>query len=77
MKLGKMIKTEIWKFDITEPLQYDDHIVGEITITFMNGKFVGIDWPFKHRYTLEQLDIIAEAIAKAHEIKKQYSESGG
>ena len=74
MKLKNLRKTEIWKFDITEPLQYDDHIVGEIEITFMNGKFVGIDWPFRDRYTLEQLDIIAEAIAKAHEIDCQYSD---
>lgn len=75
MKLVNLRKTEIWMYDITEPLQYDEHIVGEIEITFMNGKFVGIDWPFKHRYTLEQLDIIAETIAKAHEIEKSYEDT--
>ena len=77
MNLGHLSKTEIWKFEIEEKqIGYKEYCnYSAIVITFTDNKFIGIKWPFTGCYTLEQLDIIAEAIAKAHEIEKSYEET--
>ena len=79
MNLGKLSKTEIWKFDIEDKdIPYSDVgdiVIGEIKITFTNEKFVKATFPFTGSYTKAQWNLLAQVSKKITEIEKQYQTS--
>lgn len=72
MMLNNLRKTEIWIYDITEPLEHDDFIMGEVEIYFTNGIFDKCIFPFKGLYDREKWDLLAQLSRKITEIEKQY-----
>ena len=74
MILSNPKKREIWLYTIASAQL--GPIIGTISITFFEGKFEKVEYPFKGLYTADEWDLLGQIAFKIKEIKKIYKEIG-